>query len=242
MSAPQVYLCRYGNWNIEAFRARFYATLSSEEHSRLASFKHTDSSHQFLIARVLLRQQLAPRLNQQANAILLDQNKFGRPFVRNATIDFNVSHTQGLVAFAVVGHPQIGVDVESTTRRGSILDIAERFLHPKEFHTIQTVADSVAQRALFFRLWTLKEAYVKAEGSGLQRDLKSFNIELAPDGRINLTDLSAAAPTLKPQLFHYHLWQDYVCSLVLIGHSASVTPEIFTVDEQLLATPLRLSE
>jgi 4'-phosphopantetheinyl transferase len=95
-----------------------------------------------------------------------------------ANINFNLSHTKGLVALAVTSTGDIGVDVEAVTRRVALLQLAARYFSATENEELLALpADQ--QREYFFRLWTLKEAYVKAKGLGLRIALDSFSFSFA---------------------------------------------------------------
>jgi 4'-phosphopantetheinyl transferase len=92
---------------------------------------------------------------------------------------FNLSHTRGFVACAVTVDSEIGIDVETLARNPAELDIAERFFSPTEVAMLRGTAPD-RQHDTFFRLWTLKEAYIKATGEGLSRALDSFSFALEP--------------------------------------------------------------
>jgi 4'-phosphopantetheinyl transferase len=94
-------------------------------------------------------------------------------------IDFNLSHTKGLVACAcacAVG-TEIGIDVERMTMRRAGIDIAEHYFSPAEVALLRA-SPAERQMPTFFQLWTLKEALIKATGEGLERPLDSFSFAL----------------------------------------------------------------
>uniref|UniRef100_A0A8R7R0E4 holo-[acyl-carrier-protein] synthase n=1 Tax=Triticum urartu TaxID=4572 RepID=A0A8R7R0E4_TRIUA len=75
----------------------------------------------------------------------------------------------------------IGIDIEEKKRKKtkSILSLARRFFTPSETDYLAEISDSYAQEKEFFKLWTLKEAYVKALGLGLSSaPLNGFSIKL----------------------------------------------------------------
>jgi len=74
---------------------------------------------------------------------------------------------------------QIGVDIEDGQRSLCHLQIADGHFAPAEIAHLRS-APSEQQQALFYRLWTLKEAYIKAIGSGLSAPLDRFAFALAP--------------------------------------------------------------
>jgi len=90
---------------------------------------------------------------------------------------FNISHTRGLVACAIA-YRELGVDEESADRSTDI-DIADIVFAPEEVSIVKS-AHHERQRCLFFRFWTLKEAFIKATGEGPRRPLDSFSFGLDP--------------------------------------------------------------
>ena len=88
---------------------------------------------------------------------------------------FNVSHggNHGLVAFAPRG--RLGVDVEERGRRHDPDGHIRKVFAPREQEALATAA-GVRKTWMFFRLWTLKEAVIKALGTGFSLDTSSFEI------------------------------------------------------------------
>ena len=74
----------------------------------------------------------------------------------------------------------IGVDIEDVERRGRLLEIADAYFAPDELIVLLSAPPGRAARVLFFRLWTLKEAYIKAHGDGLSLPLDRFAFALSP--------------------------------------------------------------
>ncbi|WP_367997032.1 4'-phosphopantetheinyl transferase superfamily protein [Paenibacillus sp. MZ03-122A] len=94
--------------------------------------------------------------NQELNIILwMDPN--GKPYLVDSEWKFNVSHSGNWVALAVdIG--SIGIDVE---RMSPIdLDIANRHFSSYEYSDLMSISPE-CRLEYFFRLWTLKEAYIK---------------------------------------------------------------------------------
>jgi 4'-phosphopantetheinyl transferase len=101
------------------------------------------------------------------------------PSLSALDLRFSLSHTKGLVACAVSIGIEIGIDVEAIDRPQAGLDIAERFFSPTETAILHATPPD-RQSEIFMRLWTLKEAFIKATGEGLSRDLRSFSLALDP--------------------------------------------------------------
>jgi 4'-phosphopantetheinyl transferase len=74
----------------------------------------------------------------------------------------------------------IGVDVENLQRTNSHQNIAKRFFSNSEAAFLERI-DEAQKPMEFLRLWTLKEAFVKARGLGLSIPLNSFEISTFSD-------------------------------------------------------------
>ena len=92
------------------------------------------------------------------------------------SVAFNVSHSADWVVLAFGRNRNVGVDVEKIKRSLDVEAIADRYFAPEEIALIENAED---RHALFFQLWARKEAYVKACGSALFRELGSFTVPLS---------------------------------------------------------------
>lgn len=157
------------------------ALLSAEERARDALFQHQGAREQFLVGRWLVRTVVGARVGVAAAALPLVEVERGAlavPATHNpADVRFNLSHTDGLVAVAVATGREVGVDVEDGERRGRTVELADRFFAPSEIAALRGLPEG-AQRDRFFRLWTLKESYIKARGQGLAIPLAGFAFDL----------------------------------------------------------------
>jgi 4'-phosphopantetheinyl transferase len=104
---------------------------------------------------------------------------FGKPELDRrqaaAPIYFNVSHSAGLVVAAFSLQGEIGVDVEAAARAISP-SVQRRVFTPRELRSWQTLPLGQQREAAAAR-WTLKEAYLKARGAGLNLPLLGFEFD-----------------------------------------------------------------
>lgn len=160
--------------------------LDDGERARLARLRLEADRMSYAAAHALLRWVLHRRtgLASQRQAFVADDH--GRPVwasasARRALPSFNLSHARGLVAVAVGDAPAIGVDVESFGPRWlDRADLARSVLAPPEFAWMMQAADAQRCGERFLRLWTLKEALIKAVGRGLSIGLASFALSAEP--------------------------------------------------------------
>lgn len=98
-------------------------------------------------------------------------NEYGKPYFKNAKYFFNTSHS-GKYAFCVISYVEIGCDIEEIYEYKE--RVAERFFSEKERKYIEI---SPNKDEMFYRLWTLKESYLKCLGTGLSTSLNSFELD-----------------------------------------------------------------
>lgn len=108
----------------------------------------------------------------------------GKPYVPEwPELEFNLSHTGPHVLIAFARGQALGVDLECRERRLSLDEIARRFFAPAEARALEAL-DPALRRAAFLRLWTHKEAVLKALGAGLQFGLDRVEFALGADARV----------------------------------------------------------
>jgi 4'-phosphopantetheinyl transferase len=165
---------------LDAYRA----WLSPEEERRAQRFVREEDRRRFLLARGLARGVLAGYTGEAPSMLAFAAQSFGKPVLRATTgaatpPHFNLSHTRGLVVLAVSHEAELGVDVEAIDRNLEPRRLAGRHFSPSEREAL-AVATELQLHERFFELWTLKEAYAKALGQGLNLDLESFSVVLDP--------------------------------------------------------------
>jgi 4'-phosphopantetheinyl transferase len=101
--------------------------------------------------------------------------KNGKPRLNADGIFYNLSHA-GRRALCVISPYEVGCDVEQITDLD--LEIAKRFFCPAEYELLLHAPGDAARRELFFRLWTLKESFVKQLGTGMETRLDSFEMQI----------------------------------------------------------------
>lgn len=154
--------------------------LSREERERADRYVFPEHRRRFIVGRGILRILLGRYLGVPPVGISFNYTKFGRPFLPNENIQFNVSHSGDTALYGFARNTDIGVDVECI-RPISAMEIAARFFSPNERESLATVPERLREAA-FYRCWTRKEAYLKAKGLGLETPLDSFTVSLDADG------------------------------------------------------------
>jgi len=120
----------------------------------------------------------------------------GKPYAPSIDgIDFNLSHSRDHVLLAFARRQALGVDLERIDRRLSLEDLARRFFSAGEADALDRIGEAERLPA-FLRLWTCKEAVLKAIGQGLSFGLDRVAFALGSDGMpAGLSELAAEAGT-----------------------------------------------
>jgi len=145
----------------------------------------------FIVAHAALRHMLANVAGIPQSSLRIWRDENGKPHLANRECDappihFNVSHTNGLAAVAIAGHP-VGIDVEAMRDIVDMTSLAQSVLAPESIAALHAASEN-DRRALFFRFWCLGEAFIKATGIGMGLDLASF--AFTPAGVPKLTRIS----------------------------------------------------
>jgi 4'-phosphopantetheinyl transferase len=155
------------------------AWLSSEERVRGQLFVCPQARHQYIICRASLRALISERLGCRPLDIEISAGQHGKPsaMIRDhrVPVEFSVSHSEnhGLIALSTEG--AVGIDVEEMKPRQNFSSIAQSVFTLDEQECLAQTSGEDTMRC-FYRIWTLKEAVVKAIGMGLPFGLESFSI------------------------------------------------------------------
>ena len=135
-----------------------------------------------------LRRVLAAYLHVDTQAVQLAEDAYGKPRLAghvNHALQFNWSHSGDRAVIALAMGVAPGIDLERYRVRPRALDIAQRYFAPPEIEQLAQLPDS--QRSdVFLRLWTAKEALLKALGRGLAFGLNRLSVHARDDGDLEL--------------------------------------------------------
>lgn len=155
------------------------ASLDKVEQARLRRYLHPRPRREFALCRAALRAILCDELGCGNEALSFDTLTHGKPFAlvggRRAPISFNVSHggQHGLIVLAAAG--RIGVDVEERDARRDLDGITRMVFTPAEQAEL-ALASGERKVHLFYRFWTMKEALIKALGTGFSLNPSRFEL------------------------------------------------------------------
>ena len=154
------------------------ALLSPDELERADKLLKPLDTERFILGRGFMRTVLADYLDQDPATLQFDRNENGKPFLKSSGLEFNASHSRDHMLLAVTAGRAVGVDIEFHRENVKRDAIAKRWFSEEERAFLQPLEN---QEAVFFEIWSKKEAYVKAQGLGIYFDLPSFTVPLGEE-------------------------------------------------------------
>ena len=196
--------------------------LTEEQLQHLQKFKADTPRGSYLSSRALLNAALQHYLELDSNNINIQHNAHGKPFIaspENCAWAFNLSHTSSLSIIILNKHLEVGIDIENPSRKGRHLEIAQRYFCKSEYETLKNLSDAVKQQEYFFKLWTFKEAYLKARGTGLAQSLNSVSAKI--DTASNTLHIASHIPTdFSHVIYSQFPLKEHLCCITALSQEA----------------------
>lgn len=181
---PALDACEAHLWWIELAAgagdvAAAWATVSADERARATRLRVEVDRARFLLRRQALRGILGAYTGVPPHELVFDVGRFGKPTwtapLGAPGLCFSLSHSGGVALLAVAREGRLGVDVERLRPVLDVDEIARRMFSPAECQALAAEPDAERCPA-FLRVWTCKEAVVKALGGGLSIALDGFTV------------------------------------------------------------------
>jgi 4'-phosphopantetheinyl transferase len=153
-------------------------TLSASEDARAQRFARATDRQHWVSSRIHLRQILGWLTGQPPAAVSIEYDARGKPHLKPhlkphasaRSVEFSVSHSGVFGMVAVDRAQSVGVDIEKVTTPWSVVEeLLDSTMAPSERAWVLASPDPATA---FARLWTRKEAVVKATGTGLLDDMR----------------------------------------------------------------------
>lgn len=145
-------------------------------------------------------------------------NEFGKPYIKDSDVYFNLSHS-GDYVMCVISGSEVGCDIQKI---GPCKDnLAKRFFCNEEYQNIISQKTEDEQIDLFYRYWTLKESFIKATGMGLKLHLNSFQIILG-----NKISIKQSVNNKEYSFIEYNELDGYKCSVCVQGTNTAMDIKI----------------
>ncbi|PFD48722.1 4-phosphopantetheinyl transferase [Bacillus cereus] len=143
-------------------------------------FQRLSDRYRCLIGKIMIRSTISKQLGLSFNELNFAYNDFGKPYLKNdQNVHFNLSHSGDFVV-ACIDKSKVGIDIEKIDNI-PIDDITNIF-YQNEINYIKNNDGNTTNLERFFRIWTLKESFLKYLGKGLSFGLKAIMFNIAESG------------------------------------------------------------
>ena len=200
-------------------------TLSVDERHRAERFRIELAARRFIAARAALRSVLGRLTGIEPAEVAFAYGENGKPRLADGGPCFNASDSGDFVAIAVTSQ-EVGIDIEIARSLRRRVGLARRICTEGELEALARFPEEDRDTELL-RLWTCKEAALKAVGTGLPGGTKNVEVTFSDDGPPRLSGLhgknkewTLLQPDLTPRL---------VCSVVIKGSHWRVVDKRFSV-------------
>jgi 4'-phosphopantetheinyl transferase len=157
----------------------FERLISQEESARAKRFKNNIDRQRYIVRQGILRELLAGYLDCGPCQVEMRSGANGKPCLagqeKNKGLQFSVSHSDAVAAYAFIIGRSIGVDTERIRNLPDMLEIVDQYFTLREGQALRSCPED-QRLILFYRFWTRKEAVLKAQGDGLLRQLDSVDV------------------------------------------------------------------
>jgi 4'-phosphopantetheinyl transferase len=203
---------------------RFRAWLTAEERERASRYRFEADRRRFAWTRGVLRALLASYVGCTPARIHFAVGPKGKLYLDppHDGLRFNVSHSHEWALIALARNREVGVDVEHhRPLQHDLFEIATRFFAPVEVQTLLAL-DPDDRQAAFFRIWSRKEAYIKATGQGVSAGLDTFDVSIGTEPAVTLHVYDRPEEETRWMMRSLDVGSDYGAAIAVEGHDAEL--------------------
>ena len=207
--------------NLQALAEDRGSCLSAEEVSRAARFKFRENAERWVTCRVRLREILGQAIGRPPSEVSLVLAEFGKPRLAPPfdALYFNVAHAGPAALLALRRDGPVGVDLEPHRRAFALVGCETTFCHPAEIDGLPI--DPAERASQLLRIWTAKEAVLKAIGTGFSHPPKLVRIFFEPPGGHAVSE--KALPGIENQRLHHFAHPQLVDHLAVLSTPTNVS-------------------
>lgn len=206
--------------------SHYSSLLSADEKTRAEKFYFERDQRRYIFGRGILRTLIANYLKINASKIAFIYGAYGKPALekayQNKILQFNLAHSNDWALYIFGWDRPLGIDLEHIRPLQDADDFAKQFFSQEESSWISSVSIDQKWNA-FYKLWTCKEAFLKANGSGLTVPLNEAEIFIKDDNSAKLTsfgrNLEEAA---KWRLEIFNPTDNYQAAIAVEGNQGQV--------------------
>lgn len=193
---------------------KHFSNMPKYRQEKIERIRYDSGKRLSLGAGILLERALDDAgVNGDDRSVILGKN--GKPQLeRISDVQFSISHSGSMAILAIsYDGTMLGIDIEQMGDADRVEKIAGRLLSDREKEYLAGISDTELRREWLYSLWTVKESYVKALGTGLGTDFRTVesDIDSMADGSVISVKSEENAATLFVKKIEIE--NDYSCAL-----------------------------
>ncbi|MGQ9847560.1 MAG: 4'-phosphopantetheinyl transferase family protein [Bacteroidales bacterium] len=192
-------------------------------------FVREQDRNRYVVTQYFLREFLSYYLKIDFDKVEISYSKSGKPYLNdkiNSNLKFNYSHSGDYIIYAFTSDDEIGVDIEEIKDIPELDELSRTHFSDEEQSIYFELKNPDRKKQLFYKIWTRKEALLKAAGSGITIDLQSLRV-LRTNER-NATQVKVKFLNKDYLISDIPLDKNYASSVAIDSHSYK---EIFVYDK-----------
>ena len=214
--------------------AQAASLLAPSEAERAARFRFEGGRERAIAGRGQLRAILGRCLGAEPAGLEFSYGPRGKPALAGVWSGsgwhFNLAHSSDRALLAVTRSGPVGVDVERIRPLREVGPAVSRFFSPRESAAFQALVAEQKPEA-FFRLWTRKEAWLKATGEGITESLDRVEVSFLPGEPAQLLSLPGGAAALSGWRLHdFDPGPGFAAALAVVAGAGPIqreSPDVF---------------
>lgn len=214
----KVYLTSHPSQDETLFH-QIYQNLSNSLKERINKQKRLQDKWRIIASDRLIRTVLGAELDLPQESIMYHYAPTGKPYLENGKRHFNIAHSNDIVLMVTASTP-VGVDIEYIKPLEDLNELLQNFTEAEQ----NILRNETEQNRLiaFFKLWVIKESYLKATGDGLS----------VPLDNVEVVGFLEDQPTIKG----HHEWQIKPIE-TLEGYQAAICTQEKVLTDQVISVP-----
>ena len=197
----------------------YFDNLTEEEKDKAEKIIIKEVKYRNILSRVITKKILANYLDKKLNRIHYCYNRFGKPGLSSEinpmNLNFNISHSGDLGIIAISKNNPVGIDIEQILELNDLDNLMDLIFTESEIKQIDLL-DHFDKTKMFYKIWTAKEAFVKAIGQGLSFPVKNIELEINHLENISIKYIKKFPDSLNDwQLLSFVPEENYISTLAV---------------------------
>lgn len=209
----------------------YFSMLSESEKERVNRYKFKILKSRQIISIGLLRSLISKFRDCRPEEIIFFYNEFGKPFVSpdadGNNLSFNLSHSDNIAIFVFSRNKNVGIDIEKVAELADMNGVVDLCFSESEKKWFNKLL-STERKEIFYKMWTSKEAYIKAIGKGLSFSPNRISLDRNLNGELFISKIAGDEDFSRCKIISFKPYPGFISSAIIESDSFGI--EYFNID------------